>query len=80
MEITINLPNPVAQEAQANGLLTPESLERLLREELERRRRERLFEIADQLAAQGPPLTQAEVEAEIQAARSQRRDRHASRR
>jgi hypothetical protein len=46
----------------------------MIREEIRRRRVERLFAAADRLAAQeNPPLTEAEVEAEIQAARAKRR-------
>lgn len=78
MEVTVTLPNAVAQEAEANGLLSSEALEQLLRAELQRRRRERLFQAADQLAAQEPPLTEAEIEAEIQAVRTEKRSRHAS--
>jgi hypothetical protein len=45
-------------------------LERLLREELRRQRVDRLFEAADRLAALPlPALTEAEIEAEIQAVR-----------
>jgi hypothetical protein len=37
-DIKLTLPDGLAREAEANGLLTPETLERLLREELRRRR------------------------------------------
>jgi len=70
-EVTLSLPEPLAGEAEEAGLLTPEVLERLLREEIRRRRIDRLFAAADRLAAQGePPLTPEEVEAEIEATRS----------
>lgn len=69
LEIRLTLPDNLAAEAQAEGLLTPETLERLLREEVRRRRVAELFEAADRLAAlHVPPLTDAEIEAEIQAA------------
>lgn len=72
-ELKINLPDGLAREAEANGLLTPESIESLLREELKRRRVNGLFAAADRLAnLQTPPLTEAEVEAEILAARQSR--------
>ncbi|MBD0340358.1 MAG: hypothetical protein ICV61_05515, partial [Microcoleus sp. Co-bin12] len=46
----------------------------LLREEIRRRRVNQLFEAADRLAnLDVPPLTEAEVEAEIEAARRSRR-------
>ena len=68
------VPESVARDAEAAGLLQSEALERLLREEIKRRRVEQLFAAADRLAALDlPPLTESEVEAEIQAARTQRR-------
>ena len=79
-ELKIKLPDGLAREAEANGLLTPESIESLLREELKRRRVNGLFAAADRLAnLDTPPLTEAEVEAEILAARQSRRVPDASR-
>jgi hypothetical protein len=73
-ELKINLPDALAREAEANGLLTPESIEFLLREELKRRRISGLFAAAERLASlDTPPLTESEVEAEIIAARQSRR-------
>jgi uncharacterized membrane protein YheB (UPF0754 family) len=73
-ELKINLPDGLAREAEANGLLTPESIESLLREELKRRRVSGLFTAVEQLSSRDlPPLTEAEVEAEILAARQSRR-------
>lgn len=72
-EVKISLPDGLAREAEANGLLTTESIESLLREELRRRRISGLFAAADRLAnLDSPPLTEAEVEAEIVAARQSR--------
>lgn len=74
LELKLALPDSLAREAEAAGLLTPESIESLLREEVCRRRVNQLFEAADRLAALDlPPLTTAEVEAELQAARAERR-------
>lgn len=79
VELTVTLPEQVAREAEANGLLKSEVLERLLRAEMRRRRVGELFDAADRLAAvPEPPLTDAEVLAEIQAVRAERRARHAS--
>jgi hypothetical protein len=73
-EVRVILPESVARDAEAAGLLQSEALERLLREEINRRRVEQLFAAADRLAALDlPPLTESEVEAEIQAVRTQRR-------
>ena len=72
--LKINLPDQLARDAEANGLLRPESIELLLREELKRRRVNGLFAAADRLASsEFPLLTDAEVEAEIFAARQSRR-------
>jgi hypothetical protein len=79
-ELKINLPDGLAREAEANGLLTPESIESLLREELKRRRVNGLFAATDRLANLDiPPLTEAEVEAEILTARRFRSAPDASR-
>ena len=85
IRLTLQVPDTLAREAKASGLLTPRALEALLRAELRRRRVNRLFAAADRLAAlELPPhlpgeawLTAAEVEAEIQAARVARRSTHA---
>lgn len=80
LEIKLTLPGSVAREAEADGLLRPENLEALLREELRRRRVDHLFSAADRLAALSePPLTDSEVEAEIRAARERRRRADAGR-
>jgi hypothetical protein len=70
----VTLPENVAKEAKAIGLLQPEALERLFRDAIRRSQREQLFNSADRLANQdSPPLTEAEVNAEIEAARQERR-------
>lgn len=79
-EVTLKLPDDLAQQARRAGLLQPEALEALLREAMRARRVDRLFETMSRLRAQTPPLTEAEVQAEIQAARAARRARHADRR
>ena len=72
IELKLRLPDSLVREANARGLLTPQGLEALLREEVQRRRVTQLFEAADRFTAL-PPLTEAEVEAEIQAARAEKR-------
>ena len=73
VEITLALPDAVAREADANGLLTSQAYESMLREELSRRRIDRLFDAADRLGQLPvPPLTQGEIEEEILAARRAR--------
>jgi hypothetical protein len=78
-KIELTLPDNLAQEAEANGLLRPESIAALLRAEIRRRRVNRLFTAADRLADIGKPLTGAEIEMEILAVRRARRSSDASR-
>jgi hypothetical protein len=78
LNIRLSLLDSVAREAEAGGLLEPESMASLLREAVRKLRVDRLFEAADRLAAvPAQPMTEAEVEAEVQAVRSKRRTRHA---
>ncbi len=80
IDVELNIPDGLAEEARALGLLEPEALAAILREEVRKRRVEQLFQSADRLASsEGPPLTAAEIEAEIQAARTQRRNADAAR-
>jgi hypothetical protein len=66
----LKLPDSLAREAEASGLLTPQALESMLRSEIRRRRVDRLFEAADRLASLGiPMLSPSELEAEIRAVR-----------
>lgn len=78
-EVILTLPDHLAEEAEANGLLKPESIAALLRAEIRRRRVNKLFAAADELADLDQPLTEAEVEAEIAAARMARRSSDAGR-
>jgi post-segregation antitoxin (ccd killing protein) len=78
VELKLTLSDPLAREAKAAGLLTPESVERLIREEVRRRRVDQFFSEADRLTALDlAPLTEAEVEAEIRAVRAERREARA---
>jgi hypothetical protein len=68
VDFKISLPEKLRREAEKAGLLTPKALERLLRDEI-RRRVDGLFTAADKLAALDlPPLSDAEIEAEVQKA------------
>lgn len=72
-KLTLTLSDNLAQEAGNAGLLTPEAIERLLRDEVRRRAVDKMFVAADQLAGiELPALTEHEVEAEIAAARASR--------
>ena len=75
--IQIDLPDATAQAAQDAGLLTPEALLRLLNDALRRRQAaDALLSIADRVAAAGiPPMSMKEINAEVKAARAERRKR-----
>jgi hypothetical protein len=76
-EVTVTLPDDLAQQARKAGLLRPEALAALLRDAMRERRIERLFSTRDKLAQLEPPLTEDEIAAEIEAARAERRARKA---
>jgi hypothetical protein len=76
--ITLKLPDKLATEAEAQGLLKAKSIESLVREELRRQRVGRFFKATDKLVKSSPALTEADVETEIQEARKVRRRLHAS--
>jgi hypothetical protein len=75
--IEIELPDATAEAARAAGLLTPQALDRLLTDEIKRRKAgESLSLIADRVAAAGvAPMSMEEVNAEVKAARIGRRRR-----
>jgi hypothetical protein len=74
-KIQIELPDDTAQAARDAGLLTPEALERLLTEALRRKQAaDSLLSIADRVAAAGiEPMSMEEINAEVKAARAERR-------
>jgi hypothetical protein len=74
IELTLTLPDALASEAEAAGLLNAKAIETLLLAEVRRRRSDALFDAADRLAALDlPPLTSDEVQTEIEMARAARR-------
>ena len=74
VEYTVQFPESLSREAEAAGLKMPDALVNLLREELRRRHGKEFLELADRLAEMNiPPMTPAEIEAEIEAAREARK-------
>jgi hypothetical protein len=71
-KIVLTLPDSLAREAEASGLLTPEFIASLLRAEIRRRRVNKLFAAADRLADLDESITDTEIEAEIAASRRER--------
>lgn len=73
-ELTITLPDSLADQAERLGLLTPEAIEGVLRAEVRRQAAASLQDAMDRLDALDlPPMTMDEVQAEIDAARAERR-------
>jgi hypothetical protein len=75
--LTIELPDATAQAASEAGLLTPQALEQLLNEALRRKQAaDSLLSIADRVAAAGiEPMSMEEINAEVKAARAERKQR-----
>ncbi len=74
LELKLNLPERLAQDAQAAGLLTPEAVAELLRDELKRRARERLKASLRKIDQTNlPPLSAQDIQIEIDSARRERR-------
>ena len=70
VDLRLSLSDQLRKEAEEAGLLSPESIERLLREEIRRRRMNNLFAAADRLAALDfPVLTEEEIAQEIRLSR-----------
>ena len=81
LELKVVLPDNLARDAEAAGLLTSQAIERLLFNALSKQRAaDYLLSIADEVAAAGvPAMSMEEITAEVKAARKesqQRADRH----
>lgn len=79
LELKLNLPDQLAQEAQAAGLLTPQALEEMLRERLRKRAGEDLRTVMQKMhSANLPPMTMDEIQEEVRAVRAEKRKNRAS--
>ena len=77
LEVTLDLPDRLAREAQAARLLTPSALSRLLRQAMQRRAAQALLAGAARATATGSQvLSMKEIQAEIDAVRRVRRARN----
>jgi hypothetical protein len=73
-ELTVKLPDELAQQLRTAGLLENAVLEKLFREALRRQAVGELFAALDEIQAlKLPPMTEQEIQAEIDAARAERR-------
>jgi hypothetical protein len=71
--VQITIPDALAKEATAEGLLDPGSIEAILRERLAAARVAKMQATRQKLSVTGtPPMTAEEIEAEIQAYRTER--------
>ena len=75
--IQITLPDELAQEAKQAGLLTPELLEKWLRDQLKAQRLDQLLTAMDRMANEDAPVTMSpeQVAEELAAMRAERRAR-----
>jgi hypothetical protein len=72
--VHITIPDALAKEAAAEGLLEPGSIEAILRERLAAARIAKMQASREKATATAtPPMTAEEIEAEIQAYRAERR-------
>ena len=68
LELKLTLPDQLAREAQAAGLLTPEAMEAMLRETLRKRAGEDLRAMMQKLhAANIPPMSLDEMQSNLEA-------------
>ncbi len=75
-ELTVKLPDELARQIRAAGLLDEDALETVFREALRKQAVGELFAALDEIQAlKLPPMTEVEVQAEINAARAERRAR-----
>lgn len=73
-ELKLNLPDRLAREAQAAGLLTPEALSDLLKDAMRRRAAQALLAGAERASKAGSkPLPMDEIQSEVNAVRRTRR-------
>lgn len=74
--IQIQLPDDLAQDAQAAGLLNPEAIERLLRERLRRQAGDALRAMWTRMPSEKlTPEIEEMINGEVQAVRAERRQR-----
>jgi hypothetical protein len=74
--VQFNLPDALAQRARSEGFLSDAAIQRLLEEAMRRRAGRRLIQVAERLhAANIEPMSEDEIDTEIQASRAQRQSR-----
>ena len=81
-KIQIELPEATAKAAREAGILTPQALGRLLTDAIRRQQAaDSLVQIADRVAEAGvEPMSMQDINAEVKAARTERKDAERRRR
>ena len=76
LEIKLSLPDSLIKKAKKAGLLNAPAIEALLREAMRKRALDRFLQTAERVAAAGvPPMSEEEIQAEIDAVRKAKRKR-----
>ena len=79
LKLTLNLPDDLAQKAQRAGLLTPEAMEAMLREQLRKQAGETLRSIWARLPREDlTPEIEREIVAKVRSVRVAQRKKSAS--
>ncbi len=73
VELKLSLPDQLAEQATKADLLTPEAIKKLLQEAVRKQAVAELFEALDEIEAlKLPAMSEAEIQAEIDAVRAER--------
>ena len=76
LEVTLDLPDRMAREAQAAGLLTPHALRGLIKDAMQRRAAQALLSGAARATEAGSKrLSLRDIQAEVNAVRAERRSK-----
>jgi len=76
LEVKLDLPESLVREAKKAGLLNAQSIEALLREAMRRQALGRFLKVSERVAAAGvPPMSEDEIQAEVDVVRRARRKR-----
>ena len=74
LDVKLNLPDQIAQEAQRAGLPSGQAISRLIEEAVRREAGKRLLDAMQRLrAANVPPLSEEEIAEEVKAVRAARK-------
>ena len=75
-ELTVTLPDDLARQIRVAGLLDEPAVEKVFRETLRKQAVGEFFSALDEIQAlKLPPMTEEEIQAEIDAVRAERRGR-----